>query len=757
VTLAAGRRIGPYEILAPLGAGGMGEVFRARDTRLGREVAIKALPASFAGDPERLARFEREARSLATLNHPNIAAIYGLEDSGGAPHLVLELVEGETLARRLERGPLPVGEALELCIQLAAAIEAAHERGIVHRDLKPGNLMRTPSGALKVLDFGLAKESGPRPGALDLSQSPTVAMPAGATAAGIILGTAAYMSPEQARGREVDRRTDVWSFGCILFESLAGRPAFEGGTVSDLIARILEREPDWTALPPGLPARAGDVLRRCLRKDANERPRDIRDVRLALAEVAAGGSGTGAAREQSIAVLPFVHAGGAEDEFFADGITEEILNALAQLEGLRVAARTSSFAFKGRREDLRQVGEKLNVATVLEGSVRRSGSRLRITAQLVNVQDGYQLWSERYDREMTDVFAVQDEIAGAIAAKLKLSLADGSERGAARGTTSVEAYALFLKGRALQYRRGRGIVEARACFEQAVALDPRYADALAWLADSYRLMGTFNVVPTAQVMPRARAAAERALAIDPGSAEAHATLASVEAQYERAYAQAMRSWERALGIDPRNVRARCERALWAVGFGGLGHAEATAEVERAVADDPLNAWAYGMLSLQHGMAGRHAEGVAAARRSIEMDARSYMAQWSLLRSLAWAGEHAQVLELAPAHLLESGRHLWTLGALAMAYASAGRPDLARAVYDELDARSRMEFVAPAWRAAVAGAAGRLDEGIRLLASAVEERDPFCIFMNAMPVWGPLRGHPGFPALVGRMGYLDGGR
>src|SRR6185436_10006905 len=332
----------------------------------------------------------------------------------------------------------------------------------------------------------------------------------------------------QARGKPVDRRSDLWSFGCLLFECLAGRPAFGGETVSDLIARILERDPDWSALPAGTPPRVREILKRCLRKEAEARPRDIRDVRLKLEELAAGGATADPAREKSIAVLPFENQGGPDDEFFADGVTDEILNALDQVEGLRVAARTSCFAFKGRREDLRLVGEKLDVATVLEGTVRRSGSRLRITTQMVNAADGYQLWSERYDREMTDVFAVQDEIATAIATRLRGALQTEATRGRVRsGTTNLEAFELLLRGRALQIKRGRFMSMAVACFEQAIALDPGYAEALASLANSYRLMGVFSYVRPSEVMPRAKELAERALAIDPGLAQAWSTLGAI--------------------------------------------------------------------------------------------------------------------------------------------------------------------------------------------------------------------------------------
>ncbi len=295
MTLQPGTRLGPYEVVAPLGAGGMGEVWRARDARLGRDVAIKALPAAFSSDPERVARFEREAKALASLLHPNIGAIFGLEDAEGARFLVLEYIEGDTLSARLARGPLPVDEAMDVCAQIAAAVEAAHEAGIVHRDLKPGNVMLRLDGVVKVLDFGLAKANAADSGVSSaaLANSPT--MTYAATAAGVILGTAAYMSPEQARGKPVDRRTDIWSFGCVLFECLSGRQVYEGETVSDLVARILERDPDWNALPASTPPAVTQLLRRCLTKDAKARLRDIGEARITLGEARAPSAVSGIA------------------------------------------------------------------------------------------------------------------------------------------------------------------------------------------------------------------------------------------------------------------------------------------------------------------------------------------------------------------------------------------------------------------------------------------------------------------------------
>src|SRR6185295_677746 len=291
--LDKGTRRGPYEILAPLGAGGMGEVYRARDSRLQRDVAIKVLPAEFAQDAERLARFQREARLLASLNHPNIAAIYGLEEDGGARYLVLEIVEGESLAERLAAGPMPVEEALAVCAQIAAGVSAAHEAGVIHRDLKPGNVMVRHDGSVKVLDFGLAKGAEGRGGASDLTASPTVSL---GTQTGVILGTAAYMSPEQTRARALDKRTDIFSFGCVMYECLTGRKTFAGESVSDTLAAILKSDPEWQALPPETPARIRDLLRRCLEKDRDRRLRDIGDARLEIEEALAASPEFPAAR-----------------------------------------------------------------------------------------------------------------------------------------------------------------------------------------------------------------------------------------------------------------------------------------------------------------------------------------------------------------------------------------------------------------------------------------------------------------------------
>ena len=397
MSLSSGAKLGPFEIIAPLGAGGMGEVYRARDTRLGREVAIKVLPEAFAADPDRLRRFEQEARAIAALNHPHICQLHDV----GPGYLVLEYVQGQAL-----RGPMAVDRAVHLALQVASALEIAHQRGILHRDLKPANILVTPEGTTKLLDFGIAKlMRGNREGPEDLTH----------TIEGAVVGTAAYMSPEQAEGKPLDARSDIFSFGAVLYELLSGTPAFAGTTTAQVVSAVLRDEPP----PLHAPAPLGRIIRQCLAKASSQRFQTMADVRTALEGLSAKATD----QQPSIAVLPFANMSrDPDDEYFSDGLAEEIINALTRIPGLKVTARTSAFAFRGKEQDITTIAEALRVRTVLEGSVRRAGTRIRVTAQLINAADGYHLWSQRYDRELTDVFAVQDEISAAIAEALQVAL-----------------------------------------------------------------------------------------------------------------------------------------------------------------------------------------------------------------------------------------------------------------------------------------------------------------------------------------------
>lgn len=454
----------------------------------------------------------------------------------------------------------------------------------------------------------------------------------------------------------------------------------------------------------------------------------------------------------SIAVLPFANMNpSGEDEYFSDGITEEIINTLCQLPDLHVAARTSAFAFKGRNEDLRLIGEKLNVGTVLEGSVRRAGNRLRITAQLVNVSDGYQLWSERYDRDLTDVFAIQDEIAASIAAKFQVKAADDIGRTGKRGTENLAAYEIFIKGRALQYKRGQTVTQAIACFEKAVALDPEYGEALAWLADSYRLLGVYGLQPPGLTMPKAKELAERALTLDACLDEAYATLADVALVYDRDEQAAFRYWDRALSINPGHVRGRCEYAFWGLACLRGATDDALAQVRIAAEADPLNAWVASMCALTLGAAGDFDEALRQAKRACELDAESFVANWLLMQACSWSGDHPGAIAAAQRALSTSGRHPWVLGALAAAYGLADHRDAADAILAELRARARLEYVQPTWIVFAAIGAGQIEKAMMMAEKGADERDPIIVTAWGHPSWAPLRRHRRFGDLRRHMG------
>ncbi len=486
MALTAGTRIGPYEITAQIGVGGMGEVYQAMDTRLKRRVAIKVLPESVAANAERVARFQREAEVLASLNHLNIAAIYGLEDADGLKALAMELVEGPTLANRIAEGPIPVDEALAVAKQIVAALQAAHDQGIIHRDLKPANVKTRPDGAVKVLDFGLAKVTQPM-GAMSegTSQSPTITNPA-MTRAGMILGTAAYMSPEQARGLPVDTRTDIWAFGCVLYEMLTGRLAFPGGTVTDTLVAILEREPDWAALPEAAPPQVRALLKRCLQKDPKQRLGDIGDARIALEVIASEPPTAPAPRGRAAPVpdrrprllLPILAAGAValvlvvgvwqwrvwtaspanpvrslailplkplqqntEDDHLGLGIADTIITRIGQLEGIAVRPTSSVRRYGSAQSDALDAARELRVDAVLDGTVQRAGNRLRINLNLVRVSDGASLWSRSFNTGFNDIFAVEDEIAQQVVGELRPRLTPTEQaRLTKRYTSSPEAY-----------------------------------------------------------------------------------------------------------------------------------------------------------------------------------------------------------------------------------------------------------------------------------------------------------------------------
>jgi TolB-like protein/Tfp pilus assembly protein PilF len=623
-----------YALEAEIGHGGMGTVFRARDLKLRRCVALKVLKAGAAPDPQRRERFEREALAAGALNHPNVLAVYDVGEHGGEPYLVSELLEGEALSAAIARGPLAPERVLDFALQLASGLAAAHQKGIVHRDLKPDNLFITGDGHLKILDFGIAKLIAPA------NDGPH-------TETGAVLGTPAYMSPEQLRAEPADARSDVFACGAVLYEMLSGRAPFQRATTLETAYAILHDPP--TILPA---SPLTEVIARCLEKDPQARYANAeellkgvrattegsrrapgRRLRRRIVVIAALGlvtalglAGVRGIRRfaagkatPSIAVLPFADMSpGRDQEYLSDGIAEEILNALAHVEHLRVIGRTSSFSFKGKNEDLRSIGQKLDAGTLLEGSVRRSGDRIRITTQLIDAADGSHLWSETYDRKLADVFAVQEEIARAVVAALRLKLLPP---GAVQRSNDPRAFEEFLIGRrAYSELTEDGYRRSIVAYERALAIDPSYAPAWAGIALSAHFISWIfarSAEEAGAMTARAREAAQKAIELGPDAADGYVARAYVRGSRDRDWQGALADVARALELRPDHTEALMMRGRWLLAPLGRFD-EAIADLRKAIALDPLNpAYVMRLGGVLH-VAGRRREMKAAADRALQM-------------------------------------------------------------------------------------------------------------------------------------------
>ena len=628
MSLTPGARLGPYEILALLGIGGMGEVWKARDTRLNRIVAVKRLTGRHSQ------RFEQEARTIAALNHPHICQIYDV----GADYIVLEYIEGQTLADRLRSGGrpgLPPQEALAFARHIAEGLEEAHRSGILHRDLKPANVMITTKGVAKLLDFGLARLA-------------SVDADATRTLEGTVLGTPAYMSPEQAEGKSLDVRSDIFSFGAVLYEMLSGQRAFGGATKVQGPNAVLRDTPPRLQTRPVLDR----IVRQCLAKQPGSRFQTITEVRLAL-EQAVREPGSAARSDEpqpsvpSIAVLPFVNiSADKENEYFSDGLAEEIINVLANMPGLKVAGRTSSFFFRGKDVEFEEIGQRLNVDHILEGSVRKAGSRIRVTAQLIKVADGFHLWSERYDREMTNIFALQDEVTYAIATALQVKLSPETAP-PRRRTPDLRAYDAYLKALD-QWSRPtpESLVRVKEYLDRAIALDPEFAPAHTALGLYYSMMAGLGNRPTREVIPLARAAVHEALRIDSSLSEPHALLGVWAGGYaDYNWHAAEQHWRLALAREP----VSCHVLFW---YGNhyllpLGRfQDALDAMAKGLEGDPIN-----LLYRHHfadGLrnAGRFEEAEVELRRILELDANFPMAVSTLGVLCAQQGKLDEALALS---------------------------------------------------------------------------------------------------------------
>ncbi|MGB5880364.1 MAG: protein kinase, partial [Thermoanaerobaculia bacterium] len=607
-----GKTLSHFKILDKLGEGGMGAVYLAEDLELNRQVALKVLPAEMASDPERLSRFEREAKAVAALNHPNIVTIYSVEEADQVRFISMELVKGKSLEQMIGPRGLPVEQFFTIAAPLADALSAAHQSGITHRDLKPANIMVTDEGRVKVLDFGLAKLQTVDPGAAD-PDLPTQAL----TQEGMVMGTVPYMSPEQVQSKPADHRTDIFSLGIILYEMATGERPFQGESSADLISSILRDSPrPVTKIKVDLPNHLGRIVGRCLEKEPNRRYQTALELRGELEhlreEVAKETTDSGS----SIAVLPFRNMSPDKDQdYFCEGIAEELINRLGKFQNLRVASRTSAFQFKDADSDIREIGERLNVGTVLEGSVRKAANQLRISTQLVNVADGYRLWSDSFDRELKDVFAIQDEIAQSIVDALHVTLSPSEAKQVVQKATQVDvqAYDFYLKGRKFFYQfRQQGFEFARQMFARAIVIDPSYSRPYAGVADCCSFLYMY-FDSSEDNLQEADAASLKAVEIDPGSAEAHASRGLAVSLSQR-FDEAKIEFETALRLDPNNYEAHYLYARSLFAQGNL--AEAAKRFEKACDVNPEDYNAPQLLAVAYAGLGREADSTEAFKRSL---------------------------------------------------------------------------------------------------------------------------------------------
>jgi eukaryotic-like serine/threonine-protein kinase len=785
------KQVAQYEVEKRLGSGGMGEVYVATD-RMGRKVALKVLAPRLTQHHHHVTRFLQEARAVLALNHPNIVTVYDIGEAHGIYYIASELIEGETLRMTLAGGGLELRQSLEIASQICTALAAAHDRGIVHRDVKPENVMLRGDGYVKVLDFGIAKltEKFAGPGRTNAAATTNLE-----TTEGLVIGTAAYMSPEQARGAHVDVRTDVWSCGALFYEMFSGQAPFAGGSAAEVLARVLEREPAPLAtLVKDLPAELQRIITKALMKDPNDRYATIaqmlRDLRalqqdlefsaklqqlpagvkpnrrgvvlaLSLGAVAAVAVAIGllpnplfkSAGIDSVAVLPFVNAGGNPDlDYLSDGMSESLINALARLPGLSVKARSAVFRFKGKEVEPQEVASALSVEAVVNGRMEQHGDSLTLYLSLVNGRDGVQIWGERYDSTMMDLVALQSEIGLDLARKLQGRLSGADEQQVTKAyTSSGEAYQLYLKGRYHVQKVALPEVQTGIFFlEQATAIDPNYALAYVGLADAYRTASAADISPSL-VVPKAKQAAEKAVQLDDGLAAAHAQLGMLAIWYDWDQRAAERHFNRALALDPNDADAHIYYAHLLSNQGR--HAQALREADRARELEPFNT----RISALEGQflihAGRIDEALARLRATIALDpnhvlprifaASAYIEKRMFPEAIAEARKASEMTHRTMTH---------PLGLLGCALAKSGDAAQARAVLDELLTASRARYVAPYGVALIYNALGERDETLAWLERGFEQRDHKMNLLKVDPKWNNLHGDPRFEHLVRRIGF-----
>ncbi len=810
--LCAGSQLGQYRIQKMIGRGGMGEIYLAQDTRLGRRVALKLLPADLTGDEQRLKRFQQEAYAASALSHPNILTVYDIGEQDNAHFIAAEYIEGETLRQLMKRGQVTLERTLEIAMQIAAALSAAHATGIIHRDIKPENIMVRPDGYVKVLDFGLAKLA--EPSALQTGAS---GLPALKTDSGMVMGTLSYMSPEQARGKTLDARTDIFSLGIVLYEMVAGCVPFAGESGADVLVAILEKEPPPLAeRVPEVPAELQGLISKALQRDPGERyqsmeslladlkalkeefqvqaklersgstasrePRltNLSDTRahssaeyligeikshkkvalaaLVLLVIAAIGLGyylsakPSEAALDSIAVLPFVNQNhDPETDYRSDGLTESIINDLAQLPALRVIARSSAFRYKGKETDPLAAGKELGVRTVLTGRLLQRGDNLSISVELMDVRDNKQLWGEQYEQKVTDLLAMQRNLAKDISTNLRLKLSGAEQsRVTKHYTENPTAYQLYLKGRFYwNERTGEALKKSIDYFNQAIELDPGDARSYAGLADAFVLIPNYSAGAPQEYYPKAKAAARKALELDETLAEAHTSLAQALFAYDWKFMESSQEFKRAIELNPNYATARhwyANSVLLALGR----FDEAISEGRRAQELDPLSLIINADLGADYFYARQYDNAIEQLRKTVDMDQNFYTAHYFLGMAYAMNGELSEA-KAAYKRAQQLSDDPFVMAYMGHALAASGKRAEALKTLSELKAIARTRYV-PAYSFAILYAAiGDKDEAFRWLEKLYEDRAFDIAYLKVDPFFDKLRADPRFADLVRRVG------
>jgi serine/threonine protein kinase len=785
-TLLIGQTIGHYKISKLISTGGMGEVYLATDIVAGRKAALKLLPMRFTGDAERLKRFQQEAHAVVALNHPNILTVYEIGEDHSIHYIASELIEGETVRERLTRGAMQLSVGVDIAIQMASALAVAHEAGIVHRDIKPDNIMLRPDGYVKVLDFGIAKLAEQEvPATIPTDEALSLVE----TNLGSILGTAHYMSPEQAYGAPVDKSTDIWSLGVVVYEMVTGHVPFNGDTPREVMSSILEREPQpLTTYVANAPAELQQIINSTLRKNREERYHSARELLEALkglrhkleveaelqpstatpswlrwtrsptalvlgllvAAIAVAvpfywhrNLTTTSPPEKSIAVLPFVDLSEIKDqEYFCDGMSEEIINALAKVEGLRVVSRTSSFSFKGEKTDVSEIGKKLNVENVLEGSLRREGNRIRVNAELINTRNGFHLWTETYDRELAGVFVVQDEITRAIVDALKVKLAVSLP---AHQQPNAGVYDLYLQGIYFSNKSSEeDLRRALSFFQRAVEKDPTFARAWTGIAKGWYLLADVYVKPL-EAYPLSREAAMKAIALDERDAEAHCYLSEAKRVLDWDLAGADAELTRALELDPNSAPAHLFSGLHPLFRGELK--DGLRLILEAQKLDPVSPITSYVATAAYLANDRVDDAVVEGQRTLQLDPNYFYLDSVLAAAYREKGHFPEAIALYTK--AEQATHLPSSG-LAITYTRMGREMEARNILAQLGQAREKRYVSAPLIAAVLTALGDKEEAFGWLEVAYEEHSGVLQWIAFLPEFRALHSDPRFPHLLQRI-------